>query len=109
MRISKEFRFEASHVLSRHPGKCSRLHGHSWCLRIELEGQMDQKTNFVMDYADLDFKVGPVVEMFDHRHLNCFIRYPSAENVAIHIADLLRPKFSVDWIDRLVVAVSETA
>jgi 6-pyruvoyltetrahydropterin/6-carboxytetrahydropterin synthase len=98
--------FEASHILPRHPGKCSRLHGHSWKLRVEVEGPLVPASQFVMDYATLSSIVEPIVERFDHRHLNCLIQYPSAENISIHIAHELRPQLA--GMDRIVVAVSET-
>lgn len=69
MELTKEFRFEASHVLPKHPGKCSRLHGHSWVLRVSVEGQVNKDTGFVMDYADISSKVKQLVDSLDHRHL----------------------------------------
>ena len=107
MRISKEFKFEASHILSRHPGKCSRLHGHSWRVRITVAGEVDFDTGFVLDYAKLSMIVDPVIDSLDHRHLNAFVSYPSAENIAIYIADMLRP--NLDSLAKFfIVEVSET-
>jgi 6-pyruvoyltetrahydropterin/6-carboxytetrahydropterin synthase len=106
MLISKSFAFEASHILPRHPGRCSRLHGHSWRVRVEVEGSIQNDSQFVADYAQLSNIVNPIVDRFDHRHLNCYIVYPSAENIATHIAHELRPMLSS--MDRFSVAVSET-
>jgi len=36
--IYKEFCFEAAHILPKHNGKCSRLHGHSWLARVYVKG-----------------------------------------------------------------------
>lgn len=69
MKLTKTFRFEASHVLPRHPGKCSRLHGHSWILHVSVEGAIDPTTGFVKDYAEISKVVKPLVERLDHRHL----------------------------------------
>jgi 6-pyruvoyltetrahydropterin/6-carboxytetrahydropterin synthase len=69
MELSKEFRFEASHILPKHPGKCSRLHGHSWVLKVYVKGEIDTETGFVIDYADLKKVVQPIVDSLDHRHL----------------------------------------
>lgn len=107
MRVSKEWSFSASHILPRHPGKCSRLHGHNFIVRVELEGPVQKESQFVLDYAELTDIVEPLIERWDHRHLNSFVRYPSAENLATHLADLLRPKLSGD-LNQLIVAVSET-
>src|SRR2546423_1069997 len=72
MILRKIFRFEASHVLPRHSGKCSRLHGHSWILHVETEGKVNQETGFVMDYADMSAAVKPLIERLDHRHLGAW-------------------------------------
>jgi len=107
MLVSKEFSFDAAHWLPRHPGKCARLHGHSYRVVVELEGSIIPESQFVMDYCDLKALVDPIIERWDHRCMNAFIRYSSAENIAAHLADLLRARIEGD-IDRLVVKVSET-
>lgn len=85
MRISKDFTFEASHVLPRHPGKCSRLHGHSYKVTVVVECTIDPRTGFVLDYGDMKKIVSPFIDRLDHQHLNEFIAYPSAENIAINL------------------------
>ena len=72
MILRKTFRFEASHVLPKHPGKCSRLHGHSWVLHVETEGERNLETGFVMDYADMSAAVKPIIDRLDHRHLGAW-------------------------------------
>ena len=72
MLLRKTYRFEASHVLPKHPGKCSRLHGHSWVLHVSVEGGVSPVTGFVMDYADISMLVRPLVESLDHRHLGAW-------------------------------------
>jgi len=69
MKLRKMFRFEASHILPKHSGKCSRLHGHSWVLHVEVDGDIDPETGFVMDFAEISNKVHPLIERLDHRHL----------------------------------------
>ena len=53
--IYKEFKFEAAHRLINVPPthKCARLHGHSYRVRVYLEGPLDPHTGWVMDFADL--------------------------------------------------------
>jgi 6-pyruvoyl tetrahydropterin synthase/QueD family protein len=75
MMIRKTFRFEASHLLPKHPGKCSRLHGHSFVLHVETEGRVNKETGFVMDYADMSAAVKPLIERLDHRHLGAWAVY----------------------------------
>lgn len=69
MELTKTFRFEASHVLPHHPGKCSRLHGHSWVLHVSVKGPINRDTGFVMDFADMSAIVKPLIEHLDHHHL----------------------------------------
>ena len=37
MIIGKTFTFEAAHWLPHHPGKCWKLHGHTWTVEVELK------------------------------------------------------------------------
>lgn len=87
--LSKEFKFEASHQLVGHDGKCARLHGHSWLLRISVQGDRLQedgpKKNMLLDYGDVSAVVKPLVEEFlDHHHLNTTLDTdsPTSEYVA---------------------------
>ncbi len=116
--ISKDFRFEASHILPRHPGKCSRLHGHGWEMKVAVIGKVDEGSGFVMDYGKLkDIVEINVVHLLDHSHLGCGVAitqqevegdpsdrpsnvwlppfgrkfYPSSENLVKAIARLLQP------------------
>jgi 6-pyruvoyltetrahydropterin/6-carboxytetrahydropterin synthase len=68
--VSKDFTFEASHVLPRHPGKCSKLHGHSWKLTVAIRGPINPQTDFVADFGDLSKIVNQrIIEQIDHQHL----------------------------------------
>jgi 6-pyruvoyl tetrahydropterin synthase/QueD family protein len=107
--VSKQFRFEASHVLPKHPGKCSRLHGHSWLLTVSVEGPINPETGFVVDYSDLSKLVEKeIIARLDHVHLGydtAIIRgatgqeqcplglffYPSSENLVVAIGKMLQP------------------
>ena len=54
MKLFKEFIFEAAHKLPLVPKdhKCSNLHGHSFKVRIYVEGNVNDM-GWVMDFADL--------------------------------------------------------
>jgi 6-pyruvoyltetrahydropterin/6-carboxytetrahydropterin synthase len=126
MEISKEFRFEAAHILPKHPGKCARLHGHSWVLRVGVEGAVNKETGFVIDYADISKAVKPIIQQLDHRFLgqrserldgdNVIVNvsydydkhivlsmvanfYPSSENLCFWIGDQLDDKLVWDFIE----------
>lgn len=86
MKIAREFKFCASHIVPGHPGKCARLHGHNWTVKVIYDGPIHKKTGMLMDFADLKKVVMPIVARLDHRHLNFYIKVPTAENIAIYFA-----------------------
>ena len=78
-------------------GKCARPHGHghNYLLDVTVRGPIDARTGMVCDLAALQQLVDDlVVEAFDHTFLNKDVAHfattvPTAENIALHIADLL--------------------
>lgn len=60
-------KFSASHFIPRHE-KCSRLHGHSYILRLKLEGDIGEN-GMVMDFVSLKRELRSYAEEFDHRFL----------------------------------------
>lgn len=97
-RLEKTFRFEASHQLMGHDGKCARLHGHSWIGKVVLEGEelaaTGPKTGMLIDYGDISAAVKPLVEEYlDHWHLNDTLKtdHPTSEGVARWIYQQLKP------------------
>lgn len=72
MRLGKEFKFEASHILTHHTGKCRNLHGHSWVLKVYVDGTVNPKTGFVMDYGEIKAAVQPLIDQLDHHHLGAW-------------------------------------
>jgi len=85
MILRKTFRFEASHILPRHPGRCSRLHGHSWVLDVYVEGDRNPKTGFVMDFADISGWISPLIANLDHTHLGTWdtVKLPYNRDFAV--------------------------
>ena len=79
-------------------GKCARPHGHghNYLLDVTVRGAIDPRTGMVCDLAALQQLVDDlVVEPFDHTFLNKDVAHfattvPTAENIALHIADLLQ-------------------
>ena len=65
MKIAKEFRWEMGHRLPEHFGKCKNIHGHSYKMIIELDGEVD-KSGMVIDYYDVKKLIQPVIEKLDH-------------------------------------------
>ncbi len=108
-RLERDFRFEAAHSLPNVPPthKCSRLHGHSYRIRIGIEGEIDPKLGWLMDFSEIDAVVSPIIERLDHRTLNEIegLENPTSEILAAWMWKQLKPT-----MDELAdVTVSETA
>ena len=95
-------------------GKCSlpNYHGHNYEMEIKVVGEPDPTTGFVMDMKKLsDLVQTTIIERFDHKNLNLDTEEfktlnPTAENIAIVIFNLLRPK--IDSAFDLYIRLYET-
>jgi len=109
--IRKHFRFEAAHVLPHHPGKCSRVHGHSYRLEVAVAGPLQTSgpaQGMVVDFDDVSRVVRPlVVDRLDHSSLNDLMDNPTAELIALWIWDTLAPELA--GLDEIVVWETQTA
>lgn len=89
MLLTKEYRFEAAHFLTKYHGKCEHLHGHSYRLWVTVEGEI-QENGMVLDFGFISKIVKErVIQKFDHRCLNDFFENPTSENVCKWIWDEL--------------------
>lgn len=111
MQLRKSFQFEAAHRLPHLPEghKCRRLHGHSFVAEIVVEGPLDPRLGWVMDYADIKAAFRPLWEQLDHRYLNEVpgLENPTSEAVAQWIWDRLKP--ALPLLTEVVVAETCTA
>ena len=86
--ISKEFSFSAAHQIRMHGGKCERLHGHNWRVRIHARAGQLNRIGMVVDFADLQAIVADVCARFDHQNINEIPPFDevntTAENLARH-------------------------
>jgi 6-pyruvoyltetrahydropterin/6-carboxytetrahydropterin synthase len=95
MLLFKEFTFDSAHFLPNVPDghKCKEMHGHTYRLRVWLEGKPDDKLGWVMDFAELKKAVKPVLDCVDHKCLNNIegLDNPTCELIAVWIWDQLKP------------------
>ncbi len=95
MEIYKEFHFEAAHRLPNVPEghKCARLHGHSFHVRLSLEGPIGDDSGWVMDFGEVKQHFAPLHDELDHHYLNDIpgLENPTSENIARWIWNRLKP------------------
>ncbi len=90
MQVYKEFSFEAAHALP--PGltgnAASAIHGHSFRVRITIEGEPGPESGVVVSFQDLAEAMESVRLELDHRFLNedvADLGAPTLENLATWI------------------------
>ena len=98
MLLSKEFTFDAAHNLIHYHGKCEKLHGHTYRLKVVIEGQPGSE-GMIIDFLEVSKIVKDnVISILDHSYLNEIIPQPSAENIALWIWEKLKDKFNLSEI-----------
>lgn len=106
MRLFKEFAFEAAHRLPLVPEnhKCFNLHGHSFKVKITIEGIVNE-LGWVMDFAEIKKICEPIIDELDHKYLNEIIGLdnPTSENIAVWIwqklEDSLKGLYSIEVME----------
>ncbi|MCC7175778.1 MAG: 6-carboxytetrahydropterin synthase QueD [Bryobacterales bacterium] len=89
--ISVEESFAAGHSLRNYHGKCEKIHGHNYKVRVTLEGETLNEAGLLVDFTELKRLLHSVVERLDHEYLNDVPPFdqlnPSAENMAKYLHD----------------------
>ena len=82
LRVKSEF--DAAHKMEGYPGKCSRLHGHSYTVEAFFLGKNLDPIGISVDLRALKQKLQDIVEQFDHCYLNEVkeLGAPSTENLS---------------------------
>jgi 6-pyruvoyltetrahydropterin/6-carboxytetrahydropterin synthase len=110
-RLQRDYRFEAAHFLPKVPPghKCARMHGHSYAVTVAIEGEIDPDTGWLIDFAEIDERVGPVIRLIDHRVLNEIdgLANPTSELLAVWLWK--RIAGAVPGLVEIVVAETPTS
>ncbi|MCX7026230.1 MAG: 6-carboxytetrahydropterin synthase QueD [Spirochaetes bacterium] len=97
--------FAAAHRLVHYHGKCERLHGHNYTVRLWVSGETLGEGGMLVDFGALKAVLGEVIAELDHRDLNELAYFeddPSAERIAAYIFDRVkaaRPGLPVSAVD----------
>ena len=82
------------------------MHGHSFRVRVSIEGPVGDESGWVMDFAEVKATAGAVVDSLDHRLLNDIdgLENPTSERVA----EWLWERIVVDLPQLASIEVRET-
>ena len=90
MKIFRTYTVHAARFIptleSKHP--CSKMHGHTFKIIIELDGSINKDTGFIMDFYDLDVIINEkIIKKIDHKVLNDIkgLENPSSEFISIWV------------------------
>jgi len=86
--VRVEAGFAAAHRLVHYHGKCERLHGHNYKVRLWASGESLGDGGMLVDFGVLKAALGDAVAGLDHRDLNEIAYFqddPSAERIAAYI------------------------
>ena len=61
------FTFDASHYTLGVDRKCMNIHGHTFRLDVEVEGEINESTGMVVDFTILKKVVKEIIEEYDHK------------------------------------------
>lgn len=100
--------FEAAHRIVGHPGKCDRLHGHSWKVEAIVRGGTLDELGMLVDFKHVKGALTAILDTMDHRYLNELEPFrkenPTAERLAAYIYGALK-KSEVRWADGKLHAI----
>jgi len=114
MKIMKTIKFHAAHRLMHHKGLCKNIHGHTYRVKIEIDGSINSRTGMVIDFGHIKELIN---DKFDHALLVnkqdnnlvgfanvCGCKYlkfddePTAESIAFKIRDIVKELADVKTI-----------
>ncbi len=100
--ITRRYQFSASHRLTNMPmnHKCARVHGHNYELHLTVEAKNALDNGMVIDAANLDIDVAPIIKRIDHYDMNeacddgtpagaVAAAQPTVENLALYLWERL--------------------
>lgn len=69
------------------------MHGHTYRLKVVIEGEPDPVLGWIMDFKQLKDAVNPVIDQLDHKLINDIegLENATAENITIWIWKQIRP------------------
>jgi 6-pyruvoyltetrahydropterin/6-carboxytetrahydropterin synthase len=110
--VRVEADFAAAHFLKHYHGKCERLHGHNYKVRVWARGESLGSGGMLLDFGELKAALRSVLEGLDHSLLNdekAFEDDPSAERIAAFIFKSLAQRLPEAPLHAVEVFETETS
>ena len=88
-------------------------HGHNYVLEVTVKCEVDPETGMVLDLKALKKLINEeIINKVDHKNLNVDVDFlkaviPTAENIAIHIWNILKPKIESGELHEVKLFESE--
>ena len=127
MKIAKEFRWEMGHRLPEHFGLCKNIHGHSYKMSVEFDGELD-KNGMIIDYYEVEKIINPIIEKLDHAFMvnkndktvleflekmnskKVIVNFQStAENICLYLLNEVKKTVLPENVNEIKVRVYETS
>jgi 6-pyruvoyltetrahydropterin/6-carboxytetrahydropterin synthase len=123
--VTRRLRFNAAHRVFNPSlsdeendatfGKCNNpnWHGHNYTLDVSVEGQIDERTGYVLDLSKLKALVErELINTVDHRNFNLDVPFmkgviPTSENIIVQFWKILQPTIAPAKLTRLVLWETE--
>ncbi len=91
--------FAAAHQLRMPDGVLEPLHGHNWHISVTFRGNVLDEMGVLVDFTAVQRRLDDTLLSMHDRNLNQLAPFlqtnPSAENVAVHIAEKMSHKLPV--------------
>lgn len=96
MQIFEQFTFDSAHFLPHVPNrhKCKEIHGHTYRLSVFVEGELQNKLEWVMDFAQMKNVIDRVVKSIYYKLLNNIsgFKKSSLEIITVWLLNKIKPK-----------------
>jgi len=107
-----ETKFAAAHQLRNYNGRCERLHGHNWKVKVYIMSDVLNDIGLAMDFKALKDDTNEVISVLEHSFVNEVAPFteinPSSENIAKWIYETLAKKINTESIQVSMVTVWES-
>ena len=107
--IHTNLRFSSAHMVIGHES-CGKIHGHSYIVDVEVEGQRSGKFGFVIDFKVLKSIARDICKSLDHRVLipvnspDLDVTYEDEESIEFTVLNNLEYKLPRDDVVLLPIA-----